>query len=174
MKLIRAIDRFLDTFEKRLCVLCAFLLVWWLWQYVWTGMLMIGLGGAAHDESSLMSFFEGMNKYNVSVFARMAFSLISYRAILSEIAFQEILVMALSGYVLLALKKRSGYVLGGLTLLLLGMVALCMVFGLRVKRVSELFAIFHILSIGGGTLCALFIVFGLNLLLRLLFFIVHE
>lgn len=170
MKLIKEIDRLFDTFEKRIAWIEMILLSWWMWQYVWLFMMMVVLLGVK-DETSLLSFYEAIQTYNVSLFARIAFSVMNYRSILNAFSMIDLLFVFLSLYMIGAMRKKTMFALGAITVTLIIWIGLCMMIGLRSSTLTALFSLVHILSIGGALFCGCFIIFGLFILVKLIFLV---
>lgn len=170
MKLIKKIDQLFDTFEKRITWIEMIVLSWWMWQYIWLLMMMIALFKVT-DETSLLSFYETIQAYNVSLFARIAFSVMNYRSILTAFSMIDLLFVFVSLYMIGALKKKTMFIFGGITVALIAWIGLCMGLGLQSSTLAALFSLLHFLSMGGVLFCGWFIILGLFILVKLIFLI---
>ena len=76
MKILKWIDSYVDSFEKRVFLFTCFITLYWLWQNIWQFLMLIQLL-KIQDYSDLFAFQSNMSMYESSVFIRILYSVIS-------------------------------------------------------------------------------------------------
>ena len=76
MKILKWIDQYVDSFEKRIFLFIVFITVYWLWQNVWQLALFFKMFQIT-DYTSLLGFQSTLRQYENSVFIRVVFYFIS-------------------------------------------------------------------------------------------------
>lgn len=76
MKILKWIDRCLDSFEKRIFLFIVFISLYWLWQNIWQLFLFIKLYFIT-DYTSLFQVQAKLQAYESSVFIRIIYCMIS-------------------------------------------------------------------------------------------------
>lgn len=160
MKIIRAIDQFFDTFEKRLNWLFLWILGYWTWQVVWVFLLMARLF-FVNDQSQLISFMGIMDSYQTSLLVRIAFSCLNYASIFSAFSWWDGLMLVLTIFITFVFHMKTILWLWGILIGAIVYISVLLVFGLKCTNLSDLFQIFHILSTGSLLICGFFIILSL-------------
>ena len=76
MKILRSIDTYLDSFEKRIFIFIFLITVYWLWQNIWQLLLFFKLFMIT-DYESLFGLQAKLSAYESSVFIRIIYCVIS-------------------------------------------------------------------------------------------------
>ena len=76
LKILRLIDRYIDSFEKRIFLFIFFLCLYWLWQNVWQ-LILFGKLFFVTDYESLFHIQSTLSMYQSSVFIRILYYVIS-------------------------------------------------------------------------------------------------
>lgn len=76
MKILRSIDKYLDSFEKRIFLFILFITFYWLWQNIWQLLLFFKLIFIT-DFESLFNLQAKLSAYESSVFIRIIYCVIS-------------------------------------------------------------------------------------------------
>mgnify|MGYP004508708677 FL=1 len=76
MKILRSIDKYLDSFEKRIFLFILFITFYWLWQNIWQLLLFFKLIFIT-DYESLFNLQAKLSAYESSVFIRIIYCVIS-------------------------------------------------------------------------------------------------
>lgn len=160
MKIIRAIDRFFDTFEKRLDWVFLWILGYWTWQVVWVFLLMFHLF-FVKDQSQLISFMEIMGSYQSSLLVRIAFSVLNYASIFLAFSWFDVFVLVFTVFMTFVFHTKTILGLWGSLASVIVYISVFLVLGLKCTNLSDLFQIFHILSIGSLLICGFFIILSL-------------
>lgn len=91
MKILKWIDKYVDSFEKRVFLFTCFITLYWLWQNIWQLLMLLQLV-RIQDYSDLFAFQSSMSMYESSVFIRILYSVISNQnSIISCIKLVDIL-----------------------------------------------------------------------------------
>lgn len=76
MKILRSIDKYLDSFEKRIFLFILFITFYWLWQNIWQLLLFFKLIFIT-DYESLFNLQAKLSAFESSVFIRIIYCMIS-------------------------------------------------------------------------------------------------
>lgn len=76
MKILKWIDQYVDSFEKRIFLFIIFITIYWLWQNIWQLALFFKMFQIA-DYTSLLGFQSTLRQYENSVFVRLILYFIS-------------------------------------------------------------------------------------------------
>lgn len=72
LKILRLIDRYIDSFEKRIFIFIIFLTMYWLWQNIWQLLLFYKVY-VITDYESLFNLQAHLSNYESSVLIRIIF-----------------------------------------------------------------------------------------------------
>ena len=76
LKILRLIDRYVDSFEKRIFIFIIFITMYWLWQNIWQLLLFYKVY-VITDYESLFNLQAHLSNYESSVFIRIKYYVIS-------------------------------------------------------------------------------------------------
>ncbi len=76
MKILKSIDKYLDSFEKRIFIFIFLITLYWLWQNIWQLLLFLKLF-LITDYESLFGLQAKLSAYESSVFIRIIYCVIS-------------------------------------------------------------------------------------------------
>ena len=76
MKILRLIDRYIDSFEKRIFIFIIFITMYWLWQNIWQLLLFYKVY-VITDYESLFNLQAHLSNYESSVLIRIIYYVIS-------------------------------------------------------------------------------------------------
>lgn len=115
LKILRLIDRYVDSFEKRIFIFIVFITMYWLWQNIWQLILFSKLFFIT-DYESLLNLQAHLSNYESSVLIRILYYVISnpslnIAGVVSCIKLIDI--MGIVGLLILAQKYRIIMILNG-------------------------------------------------------------
>ena len=116
MKILRLIDRYIDSFEKRIFIFIIFITMYWLWQNIWQLLLFYKVY-VITDYESLFNLQAHLSNYESSVLIRIIYYVISNPTLnlLSLIRCIKLIdILAIAGIVLLIKKCRIVVVFNGI------------------------------------------------------------
>lgn len=118
LKILKLIDRYVDSFEKRIFIFIVFITIYWLWQNIWQLILFSKLFFIT-DYESLFNLQAHLSNYESSVLIRIIYYVISnpslnIAGVVSCIKLIDI--MGIVGLLILAQKYRIIIILGYVTL----------------------------------------------------------
>ncbi len=116
LKILRLIDKCMDSFEKRIFLFIFFLCLYWLWQNLWQ-LILFGKLFFVYDYESLFNIQAKLSSYESSVFIRIIYYVISNPTLnlLSLIRCIKLIdILAIAGIVLLIKKCRIVVVFNGI------------------------------------------------------------
>lgn len=76
LKILKLIDRYVDSFEKRIFIFIVFITIYWLWQNIWQLILFSKLFFIT-DYESLFNLQAHLSNYESSVLIRIIYHVIS-------------------------------------------------------------------------------------------------
>ena len=76
LKILKLIDRYVDSFEKRIFIFIIFITIYWLWQNIWQLILFSKLF-LITDYESLFNLQAHLSNYESSVLIRIIYYVIS-------------------------------------------------------------------------------------------------
>lgn len=76
LKILKLIDRYVDSFEKRIFIFIVFITIYWLWQNIWQLILFSKLFFIT-DYESLFNLQAHLSNYESSVLIRIIYYVIS-------------------------------------------------------------------------------------------------
>ena len=114
LKILKLIDRYVDSFEKRIFIFIVFITIYWLWQNIWQLILFSKLFFIT-DYESLFNLQAHLSNYESSVLIRIIYYVISnpslnIAGVVSCIKLIDI--MGIVGLLILAQKYRIIIILG--------------------------------------------------------------
>lgn len=117
LKILKLIDRYVDSFEKRIFIFIVFITIYWLWQNIWQLILFSKLFFIT-DYESLFNLQAHLSNYESSVLIRIIYYVISnpslnIAGVVSCIKLIDI--MGIVGLLILAQKYRIIIILGSVT-----------------------------------------------------------
>lgn len=115
LKILKLIDRYVDSFEKRIFIFIVFITIYWLWQNIWQLILFSKLFFIT-DYESLFNLQAHLSNYESSVLIRIIYHVISnpslnIAGVVSCIKLIDI--MGIVGLLILAQKYRIIIILNG-------------------------------------------------------------
>lgn len=115
LKILKLIDRYVDSFEKRIFIFIVFITIYWLWQNIWQLILFSKLF-LITDYESLFNLQAHLSNYESSVLIRIIYYVISnpslnIAGVVSCIKLIDI--MGIVGLLILAQKYRIIIILNG-------------------------------------------------------------
>lgn len=115
LKILRSIDRYVDSFEKRIFIFIVFITIYWLWQNIWQLILFSKLLFIT-DYEKLFNLQAHLSNYESSVLIRIIYYVISnpslnMAGLVSCIKLIDI--MGIVGLLILAQKYRIILILNG-------------------------------------------------------------
>ena len=115
LKILKLIDRYVDSFEKRIFIFIVFITIYWLWQNIWQLILFSKLFFIT-DYESLFNLQAHLSNYESSVLIRIIYYVISnpslnIAGVVSCIKLIDI--MGIVGLLILAQKYRIIIILNG-------------------------------------------------------------
>ena len=116
LKILKSIDKCMDSFEKRIFLFIFFLCLYWLWQNLWQ-LILFGKLFFVYDYESLFNIQAKLSSYESSVFIRIIYYVISNPTLnlLSLIRCIKLIdILAIAGIVLLIKKCRIVVVFNGI------------------------------------------------------------
>lgn len=116
LKILRLIDRCIDSFEKRIFLFIFFLCLYWLWQNVWQ-LILFGKLFFVTDYESLFHIQSTLSMYQSSVFIRILYYVISNPNlnVLKLISCIKLIdILAILGVILLIKKFRIVVIFNGI------------------------------------------------------------
>ena len=121
LKILKLIDRYVDSFEKRIFIFIVFITIYWLWQNIWQLILFSKLFFIT-DYESLFNLQAHLSNYESSVLIRIIYHVISnpslnIAGVVSCIKLIDI--MGIVGLLILAQKYRIIIILNGFKLSLI-------------------------------------------------------
>ena len=115
LKILRLIDRYVDSFEKRIFIFIIFITMYWLWQNIWQLILFSKLFFIT-DYESLFNLQAHLSNYESSVLIRILYYVISNPSlnILGVVSCIKLIdIMGIVGLLILAQKYRIIMILNG-------------------------------------------------------------
>ena len=115
LKILKSIDHYVDSFEKRIFIFIIFITIYWLWQNIWQLILFSKLFFIT-DYESLLNLQAHLSNYESSVLIRILYYVISnpslnIAGVVSCIKLIDI--MGIVGLLILAQKYRIIMILNG-------------------------------------------------------------
>ena len=116
MKILRLIDRYIDSFEKRIFIFIIFITMYWLWQNIWQLLLFYKVY-VITDYESLFNLQAHLSNYESSVLIRIIYYVISNPTlnVLKLISCIKLIdILAIAGVILLIKKFRIVVIFNGI------------------------------------------------------------
>ena len=115
LKILKSIDHYVDSFEKRIFIFIIFITIYWLWQNIWQLILFSKLFFIT-DYESLFNLQAHLSNYESSVLIRILYYVISNPSlnILGVVSCIKLIdIMGIVGLLILAQKYRIIMILNG-------------------------------------------------------------
>lgn len=174
MKLYNWIDRFIDSFEKRVFLFIFILFLYWMWQILWIGVCFYDLF-QVDDYASLFAFYPNLGKYECSLIIRVIYYVISHPVInvLDFLGcFHFVDIFGIVGLLVFAGKYKVEISIG---LVWIVTVFVLIWLGLGSSSLNMVIYWLHCLSISGLIVCGILLIFGLiRIVNRVKLFTNHE
>ena len=167
LKILKSIDRYVDSFEKRIFIFIIFITIYWLWQNIWQLILFSKLFFIT-DYESLFNLQAHLSNYESSVLIRILYYVISNPSlnILGVVSCIKLIdIMGIVGLLIMAQKYRIIMILNGFKYI---WCSSGIVKGLNSARVYLVINCFKWLSIGGLILVSIVILLWLLGLIRII------
>ena len=163
LKILKLIDRYVDSFEKRIFIFIVFITIYWLWQNIWQLKLFF-----ITDYESLFNLQAHLSNYESSVLIRIIYYVISnpslnIAGVVSCIKLIDI--MGIVGLLILAQKYRIIIILNGFKYV---WCSIWLVKGMNSASVYLVINCLKWLSIGGLILVGIVILLWLLGLIRII------
>ena len=116
LKILRLIDRYIDSFEKRIFIFIIFITMYWLWQNIWQLLLFYKVY-VITDYESLFNLQAYLSNYESSVLIRIIYYVISNPNlnVLKLISCIKLIdILAILGVILLIKKFRIVVIFNGI------------------------------------------------------------
>ena len=116
LKILRLIDRYIDSFEKRIFIFIIFITMYWLWQNIWQLLLFYKVY-VITDYESLFNLQAHLSNYESSVLIRIIYYVISNPTlnVLKLISCIKLIdILAIAGVILLIKKFRIVVIFNGI------------------------------------------------------------
>lgn len=97
MKILRSIDKYLDSFEKRIFLFILFITFYWLWQNIWQLLLFFKLIFIT-DYESLFNLQAKLSAFESSVFIRIIYCMISNPSLTIQMILNCITMIDILGF----------------------------------------------------------------------------
>ena len=167
MKILKSIDHYVDSFEKRIFIFIIFITMYWLWQNIWQLILFFKLFFIT-DYESLFDLQAHLSNYESSVLIRILYYVISNPSlnILGVVSCIKLIdIMGIVGLLIMAQKYRIIMILNGFKYI---WCSIWIVKGMNSASVYLVINCLKWLSIGGLILVSIVILLWLLGLIRII------
>ena len=167
LKILKSIDRYVDSFEKRIFIFIIFITMYWLWQNIWQLILFSKLFFIT-DYESLFNLQAHLSNYESSVLIRILYYVISNPSlnILGVVSCIKLIdIMGIVGLLIMAQKYRIIMILNGFKYI---WCSIWIVKGMNSASVYLVINCLKWLSIGGLILVSIVILLWLLGLIRII------
>ena len=167
LKILKSIDRYVDSFEKRIFIFIIFITMYWLWQNIWQLILFFKLFFIT-DYESLFDLQAHLSNYESSVLIRILYYVISNPSlnILGVVSCIKLIdIMGIVGLLIMAQKYRIIMILNGFKYI---WCSIWIVKGMNSASVYLVINCLKWLSIGGLILVSIVILLWLLGLIRII------
>ena len=167
LKILKSIDRYVDSFEKRIFIFIIFITMYWLWQNIWQLILFSKLFFIT-DYESLFDLQAHLSNYESSVLIRILYYVISNPSlnILGVVSCIKLIdIMGIVGLLIMAQKYRIIMILNGFKYI---WCSIWIVKGMNSASVYLVINCLKWLSIGGLILVSIVILLWLLGLIRII------
>ena len=167
LKILKSIDHYVDSFEKRIFIFIIFITIYWLWQNIWQLILFSKLFFIT-DYESLFNLQAHLSNYESSVLIRILYYVISNPSlnILGVVSCIKLIdIMGIVGLLILAQKYRIIMILNGFKYI---WCSIWIVKGMNSASVYLVINCLKWLSIGGLILVSIVILLWLLGLIRII------
>ena len=167
LKILKSIDHYVDSFEKRIFIFIIFITMYWLWQNIWQLILFSKLFFIT-DYESLLNLQAHLSNYESSVLIRILYYVISNPSlnILGVVSCIKLIdIMGIVGLLILAQKYRIIMILNGFKYI---WCSIWIVKGMNSASVYLVINCLKWLSIGGLILVSIVILLWLLGLIRII------
>ena len=167
LKILKSIDRYVDSFEKRIFIFIIFITIYWLWQNIWQLILFSKLFFIT-DYESLFNLQAHLSNYESSVLIRILYYVISNPSlnILGVVSCIKLIdIMGIVGLLIMAQKYRIIMILNGFKYI---WCSIWIVKGMNSASVYLVINCLKWLSIGGLILVSIVILLWLLGLIRII------
>ena len=167
LKILRLIDLYVDSFEKRIFIFIIFITMYWLWQNIWQLILFFKLFFIT-DYESLFDLQAHLSNYESSVLIRILYYVISNPSlnILGVVSCIKLIdIMGIVGLLIMAQKYRIIMILNGFKYI---WCSIWIVKGMNSASVYLVINCLKWLSIGGLILVSIVILLWLLGLIRII------
>ena len=167
LKILKSIDHYVDSFEKRIFIFIIFITMYWLWQNIWQLILFSKLFFIT-DYESLFNLQAHLSNYESSVLIRILYYVISNPSlnILGVVSCIKLIdIMGIVGLLILAQKYRIIMILNGFKYI---WCSIWIVKGMNSASVYLVINCLKWLSIGGLILVSIVILLWLLGLIRII------
>ena len=167
LKILKSIDHYVDSFEKRIFIFIIFITMYWLWQNIWQLILFFKLFFIT-DYESLFNLQAHLSNYESSVLIRILYYVISNPSlnILGVVSCIKLIdIMGIVGLLIMAQKYRIIMILNGFKYI---WCSIWIVKGMNSASVYLVINCLKWLSIGGLILVSIVILLWLLGLIRII------
>ena len=167
LKILKSIDHYVDSFEKRIFIFIIFITIYWLWQNIWQLILFFKLFFIT-DYESLFDLQAHLSNYESSVLIRILYYVISNPSlnILGVVSCIKLIdIMGIVGLLIMAQKYRIIMILNGFKYI---WCSIWIVKGMNSASVYLVINCLKWLSIGGLILVSIVILLWLLGLIRII------
>ena len=167
LKILKSIDHYVDSFEKRIFIFIIFITMYWLWQNIWQLILFSKLFFIT-DYESLFDLQAHLSNYESSVLIRILYYVISNPSlnILGVVSCIKLIdIMGIVGLLIMAQKYRIIMILNGFKYI---WCSIWIVKGMNSASVYLVINCLKWLSIGGLILVSIVILLWLLGLIRII------
>ena len=167
LKILKSIDHYVDSFEKRIFIFIIFITKYWLWQNIWQLILFVKLF-LITDYESLLNLQAHLSNYESSVLIRILYYVISNPSlnILGVVSCIKLIdIMGIVGLLIMAQKYRIIMILNGFKYI---WCSIWIVKGMNSASVYLVINCLKWLSIGGLILVSIVILLWLLGLIRII------
>mgnify|MGYP004471465321 FL=1 len=167
LKILKSIDHYVDSFEKRIFIFIIFITMYWLWQNIWQLILFFKLFFIT-DYESLFDLQAHLSNYESSVLIRILYYVISNPSlnILGVVSCIKLIdIMGIVGLLIMAQKYRIIMILNGFKYI---WCSIWIVKGMNSASVYLVINCLKWLSIGGLILVSIVILLWLLGLIRII------
>ena len=167
LKILKSIDHYVDSFEKRIFIFIIFITMYWLWQNIWQLILFSKLFFIT-DYESLFNLQAHLSNYESSVLIRILYYVISNPSlnILGVVSCIKLIdIMGIVGLLIMAQKYRIIMILNGFKYI---WCSIWIVKGMNSASVYLVINCLKWLSIGGLILVSIVILLWLLGLIRII------
>ena len=167
LKILKSIDHYVDSFEKRIFIFIIFITKYWLWQNIWQLILFFKLFFIT-DYESLFDLQAHLSNYESSVLIRILYYVISNPSlnILGVVSCIKLIdIMGIVGLLIMAQKYRIIMILNGFKYI---WCSIWIVKGMNSASVYLVINCLKWLSIGGLILVSIVILLWLLGLIRII------